>query len=73
MFTVKVISGPNAEWMVPTQRVRRTNDTVFYENEHGVEIGICPLDGCDVYVMNGDGATVAKYAFAAKQEPQPPA
>ena len=63
MFTIKVVSGPNTELLIAAKRVRSTGDTVFYENELGTETGISPLEGCTVYVMNGDGATVAKYAF----------
>lgn len=68
MLTVKVISAPGAELIVPTRQVRSTGQTIYYENEHRVEIGIEPLDGCDVYVMNDAGATVAKYSFPPKQE-----
>jgi len=61
MLTLKFVSSPAHEVLFEAASVRRDNDSVYYTNEHEVEIEMVDLADKTVYVMNEKGATVATY------------
>lgn len=63
MFTLKFVNSPDAELLFVAHSVRRAGDSLFYTDEHEVEIEMTELDEKTVYVMNSNGATVSTYRF----------